>query len=80
MVKSTRGSRGAAKKAKKDKKMQSRTEHRSGDRMSPQVDARIQREIGKHLRAHYIGVINEPVPDRFIELLKQLESSVKRKS
>ncbi|WP_034490941.1 NepR family anti-sigma factor [Afifella pfennigii] len=35
----------------------------------------IQSQIGKHLRAAYDDVVNEPVPQRFIELLEQLERS-----
>ena len=35
------------------------------------MDSRIQHEIGKHLRAHYDDVVNEPVPDKFMELLEQ---------
>jgi hypothetical protein len=43
------------------------------------MDSRIQHEIGKHLRAHYDDLVNEPVPDKFMELLEQLEQSVSRK-
>ncbi|WP_224408183.1 NepR family anti-sigma factor [Afifella sp. IM 167] len=35
----------------------------------------IQSQIGKHLRAAYDDVVNEPVPQRFIDLLEQLEQS-----
>lgn len=44
------------------------------------IDPRIQREIGKQLRAHYDNVINEPVPDKLMQLLEQLEQSTSRKS
>ena len=37
------------------------------------MDPQIQTEIGKHLRAIYDDVINEPVPSKFMELLEQLE-------
>jgi hypothetical protein len=40
-----------------------------------EVDPRVQNEIGRHLRAIYDDVISEPVPERFMELLKQLEKS-----
>ena len=43
------------------------------------MDLRIQHEIGKHLRAHYDDLVNEPVPDKFMELLEKLEQSVTRK-
>jgi hypothetical protein len=39
------------------------------------LDPRIQCEIGRQLRAIYDDVISEPVPDRFLELLQQLEKS-----
>jgi hypothetical protein len=32
----------------------------------------IQAKIGKQLRAYYAGLI-EPTPDRFVELLRQLD-------
>jgi hypothetical protein len=64
---------------KKGEQMLSGTESRAKDATSG-VDARIQREIGKHLRAHYDDVLKEPVPDKFIELLQQLEKSVEKKS
>lgn len=41
------------------------------------IDPRVQTEIGKHLRAVYDDVINEPVPNRFMELLEKLERSQK---
>ena len=44
------------------------------------VDPRVQTEIGKHLRAVYDDVINEPVPDRFLELLAQLERSTSQRN
>ena len=36
------------------------------------VDASVQKAIGNRLRAYYNAVAQEPVPDRFVELLKQL--------
>lgn len=72
-----RGSRGAPKK--KGEKMQIAAGHGPEDGAGPRIDTRIQHEIGKHLRAHYEGVVNEPVPDRIMELLEQLEQSVTRK-
>jgi len=44
------------------------------------VDTQIQAEIGKHLRAIYEDVINEPVPAKFMELLEKLEQSTPDKS
>ena len=33
----------------------------------------LQRHIGRHLRALYDEVVNEAVPDRFLQLLEELE-------
>ena len=44
-----------------------------------QIDPRIQTEIGKHLRAIYDDVINEPVPSKFMDLLEKLERSTTQK-
>ena len=77
MVKSRRGAGGAPKQ--KGDKMQIGTGHDPSEGTGPQMDVRIQHEIGKHLRAHYDDVVNEPVPDKFMELLEQLEQSVTRK-
>jgi len=77
MVKSRRGPGGPPKK--KGSEMQAGTEHAASKSTGPQIDSRIQHEIGKHLRAHYDNLVNEPVPDKFMELLQQLEQSVSRK-
>jgi hypothetical protein len=61
------------------KKMRTALQGSSG-RGQPPIDPRIQVEIGKHLRAVYDDVINEPVPDKFMELLQKLEQSTTRKS
>ena len=37
------------------------------------VDGIIQDEIGAKLRQLYSSMVEEPVPERFIELLKRLE-------
>lgn len=63
----------------KGKEMQAGTGVRSGDKSTARIDPRIQREIGKHLRAHYDDLVNEPVPDKFMQLLQQLERSVEKK-
>jgi len=58
-----------------------RTELEGGGsgRSHARIDPRIQTEIGKHLRAIYDDVINEPVPDKFMELLEKLERSTAQK-
>jgi hypothetical protein len=37
------------------------------------LDKSIQTAIGARLRAYYDGVEREAIPDRFVELLKQLD-------
>jgi hypothetical protein len=78
MTKAGRGSGGAPKK-KKGKTMQMATGNDPNVTGEPRIDSRIQHEIGKHLRAHYDDVINEPVPDRIMDLLQKLEKSVTQK-
>jgi len=78
MAKTDAGSRG--RRNAKGEKMQAGTDTRPGRSAAPRIDLRIQREIGKHLRAHYDDLVNEPVPDKFIELLQKLERSVSEKS
>lgn len=79
MVKAGRGARGTPGK-RKGEKMQAAAGQSLPQNAKPHIDPRVQREIGKHLRAHYDDLINEPIPDKFIELLEQLERSVTRKS
>jgi hypothetical protein len=77
MVKKGRNPDGAPKE--KDKMMLAgQGPGRPAKNKDPAVDQRIQREIGRHLRAQYDDVVNEPVPDRFLELLEQLERSVRK--
>ena len=65
-------------KKNEGKKMRAASQGSSGRDRTP-IDPRIQVEIGKHLRAVYDDVINEPVPDKFMELLQKLEQSATRK-
>lgn len=76
MVKASGGSAGARKQKGKKMRAGAAGGVGSGD---PQIDPRVQLEIGKHLRAHYDNVINEPVPDKFMDLLEKLERSIERK-
>ena len=41
-------------------------------KVSPSLGPEIQSKIGHQLRAYYAGLI-EPPPDRFVELLRQLD-------
>lgn len=36
---------------------------------------RMTEQIGRQLRGMYDGLLNQPVPDRFMELMKQLEGA-----
>jgi hypothetical protein len=44
------------------------------------LDPEVQAFIGRHLKAVYDQVLAEPVPDRLIELLEQLEQGKAGKS
>jgi hypothetical protein len=43
------------------------------------LDGEAQKHIGRMLKATYEEIAHEPVPDKFLELLKQLEASEPRK-
>ena len=45
------------------------------DELSPEpgLDRAIQERIGDRLRAMYDDLVQQPVPDRFVELLNRLE-------
>ena len=40
---------------------------------SPRLDAQVRAHLGRLVRASYSKLVEEPVPDRFIDLLEQLE-------
>jgi hypothetical protein len=46
----------------------------------PRAHQAVQDELGTKLRQYYADMIEEPVPDRFLELLKQLEGDTKDRS
>jgi hypothetical protein len=79
MKKGSQGSGGAPKV--KGSKMRTETQgSNTSGRAGAPIDPRVQAEIGKHLRAIYDDVINEPVPAKFMELLEKLEQSTTRKN
>jgi hypothetical protein len=49
-------------------------------RGAPGLDADIQAHIGQQLRAVYDEVAREPLPDRFLKLLEELEKKEAGKS
>jgi hypothetical protein len=42
------------------------------------ADSSVERAIGSRLRAFYDEVAREPVPERFVELLKRLDDETKK--
>jgi hypothetical protein len=42
----------------------------SGDTLTPDLQA----QLGRRLKAVYDGMLSEPIPDRFTQLLAQLDS------
>jgi hypothetical protein len=76
MPRSDKTLRGARKK--KGREMNLDIRGGSSGRATASIDPRIQQEIGKHLRAVYDDVINEPVPDKFMKLLEELERSTQK--
>ncbi|HUE45970.1 MAG TPA: NepR family anti-sigma factor [Aestuariivirgaceae bacterium] len=51
----------------------------SGDHNGKGLDGEAQKHIGRMLKATYEQIAHEPVPDKFLALLKQLEASEPRK-
>jgi hypothetical protein len=51
---------------------------KASGKTAPQLDARIQDAIGRSLQAHYDDLLKEPVPDRFLALLAELEAKEQR--
>jgi hypothetical protein len=46
----------------------------------PKLDRTIQTRIGDQLRSMYDGLMEQPVPDRFKDLLAQLEKNGREES
>jgi hypothetical protein len=42
-------------------------------RRDSELDPDVQAHIGRQLRAGYVDSLNQPVPDRFLELLAELD-------
>jgi len=58
----------------KDAGVSNQTPRRSSvSNKTGQRDVLVERAIGSRLRSYYDGIADEPVPDRFVELLKRLE-------
>lgn len=52
----------------------------SGTDADSALDPQIQAEIGRHLRNIYQAVLEQPVPERFVELLADLEQQERKNS
>lgn len=48
------------------------------DHEPPELDPRIQGAIGRALQSHYEDLVREPIPDRFLVLLAELEAKERR--
>lgn len=52
--------------------------HENQDKSAPRLGKEVQSRIGQQLRAMYDDVVKEGVPDRFSDLLRQLESGAEK--
>lgn len=41
--------------------------------LEPSLDADVQQQLGALLRGMYADLLNRPVPDRFVEILRHLD-------
>jgi len=57
---------------------QARYEMPESNKKKPKLNDLAASQIGKKLRAQFDEVLGEPVPDRFVDLLNQLEASEKK--
>lgn len=46
----------------------------------PALDRNVQGRIGSHLRAMYDELMQQPIPDRFVDLIAELERSAARET
>jgi len=46
---------------------------RAGQGKATEADGAVEKAIGNRLRAYYDEMAKQPVPDRFLDLLKQLD-------
>lgn len=48
--------------------------HTSCEPISVEAGQKVQDAIGRALEAHYVELVREPIPDRLLDLLAQLEA------
>jgi hypothetical protein len=63
------------KKTRKNKSKDSKFDHMKNAKAKPEV----YDLIGKRLRVYFEEVASQPVPDRFVDLLNQLEAKIPSK-
>jgi hypothetical protein len=56
------------------KKGKDAVQDQSPEDHGPEIDSELQAHIGRHLKASYDDILGQEVPDRFRELLQQLET------
>lgn len=56
--------------------MSSHVSDRGGQGTANKAEDEVRTHIGERLRAHYDAVLKEPIPNRFMELLQQLDHAV----
>lgn len=57
---------------------QAQYEMPESNKKKPKLNDLAASQIGKKLRAQFDEVLGEPVPDRFVDLLNQLEAAEKK--
>ncbi len=50
----------------------------AADAVKPKIEPHIQQHLGSTLKKLYQGLLNDPVPDKFIRLLAELEIKEKK--
>ena len=70
---------GREEEPRKQQSMASQSPSRDLEPPRAMLDRSLQAQLGRQLRAIFADISNEPVPDRFIKLLEELEAREKRR-
>jgi anti-sigma factor NepR-like protein len=70
---------GREEELRKQQSMASQSPSRDLEPPRAMLDRSLQAQLGRQLRAIFADISNEPVPDRFIKLLEELEAREKRR-
>lgn len=57
--------------------MNEQRSHESENRNPPRLSSEVRNQLGQRLRAVYASLMRQPVPERFIRLLEELEATEK---